>query len=233
MVETVRGAAAAAVGGTVAGLLVAGLGGRLLMRIIGATSNEAAANRRLTEAGEVVGEVTGAGTAFFVMLGSGVGLLGGMGYFLLRPWLPRRSMVAGLAAAGIGAGVLARPLDLLDPESVDFEILGPRWLAVGLAVLLIVGLGVLGAELIDTCTERWPSPAPTVKGVAGTAPLVLLFGLGPGAVIVAAVLAVRAAVRPDRLLAGRDPTRLVAGVVLAAAALGWLWTLAAAAQAAI
>ena len=55
------------------------------MRIIGATSDEAAAQRRLTEAGEVVGVVTGGGTVFFVFLGAGIGLLGGLGYFVFSP----------------------------------------------------------------------------------------------------------------------------------------------------
>lgn len=180
--ETVRGAAAAVTGGTLAGFLVAGFGGRLLMRIIGATSDEAAAQRRLTEAGEVVGVVTGGGTAFFVFFGAGIGLLGGVAYFLVRPWLPRRSVAAGVVAAGIGAGVLARPIDLLNPESVDFEILGPRWPAVAMALLLIVGLGVVGAVLIDTFTRSWPEPAATRKGVAGIAPLAVVLGFGPGRV---------------------------------------------------
>lgn len=229
--ETVRGAAAAVAGGTLAGFLVAGFGGRLLMRIIGATSDEAAAQRRLTEAGEVVGVVTGGGTAFFVFFGAGFGLLGGLGYFLFRPWLPKRSVAAGLVAAGIGGGILARPTDLLNPESVDFEILGPRWLAVLMILLLIIGLGVVGGVLIDTFTERWPSPAPTMKGIAGITPLVVLLGLGPGALIVAAVLAIKTTIRPGRIVAGRDLTGVATALLLAAGAAGWLWTLFAAAQA--
>ena len=229
--ETVRGAAAAAAGGTLAGLLVAGFGGRLMMRIIGATSDDAAAQRRLTEAGEVVGVVTGGGTAFFVFFGAALGLLGGLAYFLVRRWLPDRSVTAGLVAAGIGAGVLARPTDLLNPESIDFEILEPRWLSVVLALLLIVGLGVVGGVLIDSFTQRWPPPALTFKGVAGLVPLVVLLGLGPGAVIVAAVLAVKTVVRPGRLSAGRDVTRIASALLIAAGAVGWLWTLIAAAQA--
>lgn len=231
--ETIRGAAAATAGGMLAGLLVAGFGGRLLMRIIGATSDEAAAQRRLTEAGEVVGVVTGGGTIFFVFLGSGIGLLGGLGYFVLRQWLPDRSVVAGFLAAGIGGGVLARPTDLLNPESIDFEILGPRWLAVVLALLLIVGLGVVGAVLIDTFTRGWPSPGRTVKGVLGIAPLVVLIALGPGAVVVALILGVKTFVRPGRLAGGRDLTRLAATLLVAAGVIGWFWTLVAAVQAAI
>ena len=203
------------------------------MRVIGATSDEAAAQRRLTEAGEVVGVVTGGGTAFFVLFGAGIGLLGGIGYFLLRPWLPNRSVAAGLAAAGIGAGVLARPIDVLNPESVDFEILGPRWLAVAMALTLMVGLGVVGAVLIDTFTRRWPPPAPTVKGVAGMAPLLVLVGLGPGVLIVAAALAVKTVVRPGRFAADRDLTKAAGNLLLAAAVIGWSWTLVAAAQAVI
>ncbi len=52
--------------GIVAGLLVPGLGGRLLMRITAATSPPEAQGR-LTEAGEVVGEITLGGTVGFVL----------------------------------------------------------------------------------------------------------------------------------------------------------------------
>ena len=230
--ETVRGAAAAVVGGMVAGLLVAGLGGRLLMRVMGATSDQAASQRRLTEAGEIVGVVTSGGTIFFLFLGAGLGLLGGLGYFVARPWLPDRSVVAGLVAAGIGGGLLARPTDLLNPDSVDFEILRPRWLAVVMALLLVAGLGVLGAVLIDTLTERWPSPARSVKGVAGVAPLVVLLGLGPGAATVAIVLALTTAARAGRF-AGGTLTRIAPVLVRVAGLVGWSWTLIAAVQAAV
>lgn len=228
--EAVRATAAAVAGGILAGLLVAGFGGRLLMRVIGATSDDAAQGR-LTEAGEVVGRVTGGGTAFFVFFGAGIGLLGGLGYFLLRRWLPRRSLPAGLVAAGIGAAALARPTDLLNPESIDFEILGPRWLAVVLALVLIAGLGSLGAVLIDSFTRQWPSPALTVKGVAGLAPLVVLAGLGPAALILLPVIAVRTMVRPGPQVAdATDIARAIPALLLVAGSLGWLWTLATAAQ---
>jgi len=68
--------------------------------------------------------------------------------------------VAGLLIAGVGgcffmrvvgADSLARPLDLLAPESIDFEILGPLWLAVGFAVGLIMLLGTATCVLAD----RW------------------------------------------------------------------------------
>ena len=231
MAEVVRGAAAAVAGGALAGLLVAGFGGRLLMRVIGATSDEAAAQRRLTEAGEIVGVVTGGGTIFFLVLGAGIGLLGGLGYYVFRSWLPNRSVTAGLVAAGVGAGIMARPTDLLNPESIDFEVLEPRWLAVVLALMVIVGLGVVGAVLIDTFTRHWPTPAPTANGIAGVAPLVVLLGLGPGAVLVAVVLGLKALVRPAQLTAGREVMRFGPALALVAGAAGWVWTLLAAAQA--
>jgi hypothetical protein len=162
-----------------------------------------------------------------------IGLLGGLGYSLFRPWLPDRSTSAGLVAAGIGAGIMARPTELLNPESIDFEILSPRWLAVVLALMLIAGLGVVGGVLIDTFTQRWPSPALTVKGMAGVTPVVLLLGLGPGAVVVAALLAVKTMFPSGRLAPGRDLTRIGATLLLVAAAVGWLWTLVAAAQAVV
>jgi len=49
------------------------------------------------------------------------------------------------------AGSFASPLDLPAPESIDFEILGPLWLAVGFAVGLIMLLGTATCVLAD----RW------------------------------------------------------------------------------
>lgn len=223
--EAVRVTSATLAGGFVAGLLVAGFGGRLLMRLIAATSDDRAQGR-LTEADEVVGRITGGGTVFFVLFASGFGVLGGVGYLLLRRWLPNRSIPAGLVVAGIGAGVLARPTDLLEPDSIDFEILGPRWLAALLALALIAGLGALGAVLVDTFVQRWPPPALSIRGLAGLGPLLPAAGFGPAGLILLLLIAVKTAVAPGRVIDERSAVaNVLPVVVLVAGTAGWLWTL--------
>ena len=102
-----------------------GAGGRLMMRLLAATSLDSVQGR-LTEAEENVGVVTVDGTIGFVLF---VGLFGGLvslGMFvLLRRWLPERSVTAGLFAAGIGSGIFGRSSGLVNPDNPDFVILSP------------------------------------------------------------------------------------------------------------
>lgn len=73
------------IAGLTAGILVLGLGGRLVMRILGATSGDDAQGRR-TEAEELVGEITLGGTlGFIVFVGIFGGLICAFGYLLARP----------------------------------------------------------------------------------------------------------------------------------------------------
>ena len=94
--------------GLVTSILVLGLGGRLMMRVLAATSPDSAQGR-FTDAEFRVGEVTLDGTVSFVLF---VGLIGGIltvgAWVVLRRWLPNRSWMAGLILTGIGAGLLAR-----------------------------------------------------------------------------------------------------------------------------
>jgi hypothetical protein len=195
------------------------------MRILAATSGPSAQGR-LTEAEAVIGEITTGGTLFLVFFGGLFGLLGGVGYYTTRRWLPDRSLPAGLVVAGIGGAVLIRPSGLLQPDSIDFEILGPRWLAALLGVLLIVGLGAVAGVLIDTFLPIWPRPSPTLKGLAGLVPLVLIVGVGPASLVVLTALTVGTILRPG----ARGPDRLrldpIATLTLSAAGVvGWLWIL--------
>lgn len=215
-------------GGLVAGVVVLGFGGRLLMRVLAATSPDRAQGR-LTDAEEIVGEVTLGGTlGFVVFVGLVGGVLGAAGFGLLRRWLPERSVAAGAVAAAIGAGLLARPSGLLEPNNRDFSILEPAWLAVVLATALLLTCGVLGAALIDRWSARWPVPGRSVAGVAGMLPLVALVLVPPAAVAAAATVAVRTAVRARPWALPLDVAART--VVLAGAVVGAGWTLLAAVE---
>ncbi len=228
LAEAVRTLAATLAAGFVGGLLVAGFGGRLFMRLVAATSSETVQGR-LTEADEVIGEVTFGGSVFLIMFSSSFGILGGFAFYLLRRWLPARSIAGGLAVAGLGAGVLVRPTEFLDPESIDFEILGPVWFAALFALALIVMLGTVTATLIDSWTPRWPTPEVSPKGVAGLLPILMLGALGPGLVVLAPVVLVKAFVPKGRLVAdGSTFATTIRLVLLGAAVVGWGWTFSAA-----
>jgi hypothetical protein len=223
--EAIRQLSAMFGAGFVCGLLVTGFGGRLFMRMVAITSDDAAQGR-LTEADELVGEVTLGGSVFFIVFASGFGVLGVIGLFLFRPWLPRRSIVAGLVVAGIGAALLARPTDFLAPGSIDFEILGPRWFAGGFALGLIVLLGTATATLADRWVRLWPAPELSIRGVVGLIPLAPLVLLGPGVVIIPVLLLQRTFLPQGRGEGRRSTSGLaIYGIVIAAGLAGWAWTL--------
>src|SRR5215213_11466994 len=78
--------AVALLSGAAAGILAAGAGGRLVMRLLAVTAG-ADAQGRITEAEEVVGRITVDGTIGFVLFtGLFVGLPSAVGYLLLRRW---------------------------------------------------------------------------------------------------------------------------------------------------
>ncbi|MDW3219517.1 MAG: hypothetical protein R8F63_12975 [Acidimicrobiales bacterium] len=208
---------AAIAAGALGGLLSIGMGGRLMMRVLAATSPDA--NGRLTDADEIVGEVSGGGTGFLLAAGTFMGIVGAIGYLSARRLLPARSLTAGLVGVGIAGGLLARPSGVLDPENHDFAILEPRWLAVVLC-LAVIAIGPLTiAILVDRWVPLWPTPGPSIRGLAGLAPLALLALIPPLLVALAVVVAARTIryPRPPALM------RLGRVVLPAGGAVGLAW----------
>src|SRR6266542_2828624 len=82
--------AVAVASGAAAGILAAGAGGRLVMRLLAVTAG-ADAQGRITEAEEIVGRITVDGTlGFVVFTGLFFGTVSAAGYLLLRRWSPSR-----------------------------------------------------------------------------------------------------------------------------------------------
>jgi hypothetical protein len=127
---------ASLVAGVTAGVLAAGAGGRLVMRLLAATSPDAQGS--LTEAGEKIGEITISGTlALFLFAGVPAGLLSGALYALVAPVLPR-GRAGGLVLGVLLLVLAATRIDPLRSDSVDFLLLDPAWLAVlGFSVVAI------------------------------------------------------------------------------------------------
>jgi hypothetical protein len=127
--------------GLTAGVLAAGAGGRLAMRLLAVTSPQAEGS--FTEAAEVVGEITAGGTAgFIVFAGVPAGFLSAVLYALVRPVLPPGR------AGGVILGLLlllfaGTTIDPLRPDNLDFRIVGPDWLAVLTFTVLAVFQGLV------------------------------------------------------------------------------------------
>ncbi|MGI9642077.1 MAG: hypothetical protein ACR2N9_04760 [Acidimicrobiia bacterium] len=218
------------VGALVAGILVMGLGGRLMMRVLAATSSDDVQGF-VTDMDATVGEVTVDGTIGFILfIGAGSGLIGWLLRLGFRRWMPQRSIVAGLLGAGIGAGLLARGSSLLDPDNHDFAILSPTLLAVVLIVGLIVTFAMLLAVLADVGAQRWPTPQRPL-GVFWLVPLLPMALIPPIALGAGLAVAVRAWFGTiDRYAWSARADQIGRAITLTASAVGAIWTMAAAVE---
>jgi hypothetical protein len=130
--------------GLVIGVMFVGPAGRLAMRLLAATSPDAAQGR-ITEADEVVGRITVGGTIGFVLfVGLAVGLAIALMYVFVAGAFPR-----GLLGGSIyGATLLVLFSWWLDPlrsGNPDFGIIRPGWLAVVAFALMAVLSGAVAA----------------------------------------------------------------------------------------
>ena len=195
-----------------AGLLAAGAGGRLMMRLLAVTAGPSAQGS-ITEAGQVVGRISVDGTiGFIVFTALFLGLASGVLYLLLRPWLPvgRMGGIVYGALLLVLAGSRLEPLRRANP---DFDLVGPGWVSVAGFAALVLFHGMLVAALAARTSRSVPLLGTRPAAFAAHAPLLLLAPLVPVAVIVAVVgaLVVLATRIPAVLTAWRLPTLARAG----------------------
>jgi hypothetical protein len=197
----------ASLAGLISGVLVAGLLGRVVMRISGFTAGPALVGVT-TENGNRVGDITFNGTFALVMfVGLPVGLLGGMLYAIVEPWLRRARPWQGLA---YGASLLlAIGFIVLDPANFDFTRFGVPLLNVAMFAALFLIFGVTIAWLFDTLRALRDGSRPAARVVdifawlslVPAVTVVVLFVGGaagldtPLAILIVAVLLVPAIVR--------------------------------------
>ena len=210
--------------GLASGVLVAGLGGRLAMRVIAATSGSGAQGR-LTEAEEVVGSITVGGTiGFLVFVGLGGGIFAALLYLALRTVLPH-GRVGGVLFGVFLLVVAASRLDPLRADNPDFDIVGPDVLSIAIFGALPVLLGMTVAALTARLSTAVPllseSPKTWIAHLALVpallvAPVAALIVLA-GAITIAArrLGASRPLVSPERaLVASRVAVAAIALVAL-------------------
>jgi hypothetical protein len=204
--------------GVGAGILAAGAGGRLVMRLLAVTAG-ADAQGRVTEAGEVVGRISVDGTlGFVVFTGLFFGLATGTLYLLLRRWLPA-GRAGGLAYGALLLVVASTRLDPLRPGNPDFDLVGPGWVSVLAFAALAVFHGVLVAALAGRISRALPLPGAGPRAIAAYAPLLLLLPLGSAVLLVAIVgiMVALASQVPGVVAAWRDRRSVMVGRVALAA----------------
>jgi hypothetical protein len=134
--------------GTAAGVLAAGAGGRLVMRLLAVTSPQS--DGAITEGNATIGDITVGGTiGFFAFAGVAAGTLSALLYVLVGSLLPRGR--AGGVTLGLLLLVLAGArVEPLRADNFDFNLLGPDWLS----LLLFSGLAVFQGMLIWALAGR-------------------------------------------------------------------------------
>jgi hypothetical protein len=218
------------IGGIVSGILGAGAGGRLAMRLLAATAGDRAQGA-ITEADEVVGRITVDGTiGFMIFVGLFVGLLTATIYLVLRHWLPE-GRVGALVLALVLLAALSTRLDPLRSNNPDFRLVGPDWLA----VLVFLALGVFHALVLVAVMARLSRALPllsrTPRVALAYAPMLLLGVLSLFTVATVAVLLAGAllSTKPNVRRVWTGPRTMVAGrVVIAVVVLAFLPTFVAA-----
>jgi hypothetical protein len=143
--EILRDIARGGIAGIIVGLLVAGLGGRLVMRV--ATILHEDKVGIFTENGEVIGHISLNGTlALMIFGGLGMGLLAGAIWVIVSPWIPGRGIARALVTAIAAIGLGTPPL--IQRTNPDFIVLGRDPIVVALLVAL-VGLVGFSIALVD------------------------------------------------------------------------------------
>ena len=156
LLEILRDIARGGFAGILVGIFVAGIGGRLVMRL--ATILHEDAVGLTTENGELIGRISVNGTMALITFGGlGMGLLAGTIWVVVSPWLPgsglRRAALTALAALALGTPPLVQRFN------PDFRILD-RDPVVIVLLLALVGLVGFSIALVDGALDRrLPHPA--------------------------------------------------------------------------
>jgi len=141
------------VAGVAVGVVLIGAGSRLAMFVLRLTSPDRA-HGVTSDDGFTIGEVTLGGTYNLLNLGAAIGLIGAFAYRLVARWLIGPTWLRR-STTGLAAGAVAGSM-LIHPDGVDFAVLRPTWLAVGLFVALPMSFGVVIGVAVDSLerTER-------------------------------------------------------------------------------
>lgn len=170
-----RAIAVSLTSGLVAGVAVGGVGGRYLMRLAAATSDDSVQGF-LTDADERVGRITFGGSMFLVaFIGVLIMPVFGVAYRFVRRWLPSRTWVAGLCFAALPAAALGRVINFTNPLNKDFSILSPTPLIALMIVALIALYGVTLAATHEWLERRMPLLGRSPKSWATYLPLLVTF----------------------------------------------------------
>lgn len=151
--EVLRDVARGGISGLVAGIVVGGLGGRLVMLVIAQLNRDAFG--QLTEADAIIGRFTIEGTLALIIFGGlSAGLAASALWVVVSPWVPwsgaRRWLATMPVAVSLGAFIL------VESTNIDFQIVGPTGLVLALLLGLVALTGAATAWLDARLERRLP-----------------------------------------------------------------------------
>ncbi len=145
MVGAMRATSVGVLSGLAAGAIVAGVGSRVIMKVVAVTAGPEARGM-LTDNRNLVGDFTTDSLALFVV-GAFLGTFGGLLYAASRVWLPRAARGRGLLFGVLLLGAFGTAI--LEPDNVDFRRFGNPQVNVALFATLFLLFGILIAPLAD------------------------------------------------------------------------------------
>ena len=140
--------------GLLVGAFVAGPAMRLAMLLLRVTSPDTVIGVE-SDDGFTIGDFTLSGTYNLFMLGAVLGVLGAAVYVLVSPWLIGPGWFRSFTFA-FTAGVFVGAMVIKD-DGVDFHVLEPTWLAIGLFVAVPAIVGAVVPLVVDAVAARGPS----------------------------------------------------------------------------
>jgi hypothetical protein len=172
--EVLRDIARGGLAGLLAGVVVGGLGGRLVMRLAALIVPSSAG--LITENGNRIGAITlGGSLGLLIFVGLFVGLGAGFVWVTIRPWIPGGPGVRALLAMPIAVAIGS--FGLIQGENPDFVVLEHSPLVVAILIALVALVGLAVAVFDAWLDRRLPHAVSSASAPAGAYSLVLLLGL--------------------------------------------------------
>jgi len=142
--------------GALAGAVAGGAGGRIAMRISTVAAPDAEQGT-LTDAEQVVGQITFGGTVELIIFGGVLtGLLGGLVYLATRRWLADAGRWRWLAFGLVSLATFGWAV--IEGNNPDFHRFGPPALNITMFAAIYLLFGVLVAPLFDWFDRLVPHP---------------------------------------------------------------------------
>lgn len=141
--------------GAVTGILVGGLGGRIVMRLAAITVPASAG--RFTENGNQIGDITLSGSLGLILFGGlFFGLSGGVIWVVVSPWIPGSGLRRAILAMPIAVALTG--VGLVQGSNPDFRILQHNGLVLAMLIALLALAGASIALLDGWLDHGLPRP---------------------------------------------------------------------------